>query len=583
LAGNVELAYGRRRWVQSGVKYLAVQAFTKNEGASRASGDTPSASGSSFSGAVARAQGLGLLLAGAALGTLLWGVTRPALWMDESVSAVATQRTWPNLWHLLHGAEAPLVPYYVVLKVTRAAEGLVPGAQTRPELMYRLPSVLAGVAAVWILTVWLARRWSVTLVLATGVALLTTGGFSRYGQEARPYALALLAAVISTVAWSRLIDDPRRRWIGLYAGSVVLLVVSHLLSGSLIAAHLIAALIAAPEPGLVWAQRRSAAVRTTIGAALGLLVVAPFAGWASTHGVGPARARPLTFDHLSSMLLNLFTEGAGLTDPVQIAPLLGIGALLVLAVVGLVQVFLQPYRFIARVAMAWALVPLLVLFPVLVVRPNLLMSRYLVFVLPGWAILTGLGVVTVADLVRRWSGPNLLVRTAAGSLVTVLLLTVMLLNQTETLTGVRALDGHSEDIRPALALADRPEYASLPLVVGTPHRATEISAYHRADEARLLGQRVPRDLVSIWPTNDELAARRQSRGHLRVVVLVRTPLPRSKCPRGSLKKYVLYCMPAWLRQEGYRVETAEKASYRWTFAVLVRTSTPKTENGLTSS
>jgi hypothetical protein len=534
-----------------------------------------------------RAHGLGLLLAVATLGTLLWGVDRPALWMDESASVVATQRTWPNLWHLLHGAEAPLVPYYVLLKVARSGvAGVSSAAAANPELIYRLPSVVAAVLAVWILTVWLARRWPVVLVLSSVVALLATGGFSRYGQEARPYAFALLAAVIATVAWSTMVNDPRRRWIALYAGSVVLLVGAHLLAGSLIAAHLIAALITTPENDKTrtdktrtdqertdqertHATRRSAVVRTAIGAALGLAVVAPFALPASANGVGPPKDSPLTFTYMSTTFLNLFTEGTGFATSIKVAPLLGIGVLLLLAVVGLTQVFLPDYRSIARLAMSWALVPLLVLVPVMVARPNLILGRYLVFVLPGWAILTGLGVVTVADLVRRWSGRNVTVRTVTGGLAAVLVLTAVVATQADTLTGLRSPGGHTEDIRPALALADRPEYAALPIVL-TSERALEIAVYNRGDEARLLGQRVPRDQTSIWPTEDRIEAKQLSGKYQRIVVLVRAPSTPSKCPGDSLAEYVYRCMPKWVRQEGYQVETAQRAGYKWTFAVLAR-------------
>jgi hypothetical protein len=53
-------------------------------------------------------------------------------------------------------------------------------------------------------------------------------------------------------------------------------------------------------------------------------------------------------------------------------------------------------------------------------------------------------------------------------------------------------------------------------------------------------------------------------------VLVRAPSTPSKCPGDSLAEYVYRCMPKWVRQEGYQVETAQRAGYKWTFAVLVR-------------
>src|SRR5689334_11104343 len=49
---------------------------------------------------------------------LSWGLGRPAFWLDEGASVVATQRSWTDLFRLLQGADAPLVPYYAVLKTT---------------------------------------------------------------------------------------------------------------------------------------------------------------------------------------------------------------------------------------------------------------------------------------------------------------------------------------------------------------------------------------------------------------------------------------------------------------------------------
>src|SRR3712207_8163256 len=68
---------------------------------------------------------LALAMGGIATAVLLWGVDRPALWLDESASVVATQRTWADLWVLLRAADAPLVPYYALLKAASSATVLV--------------------------------------------------------------------------------------------------------------------------------------------------------------------------------------------------------------------------------------------------------------------------------------------------------------------------------------------------------------------------------------------------------------------------------------------------------------------------
>lgn len=546
-----------------------------------------------------RIHAFGLLLATAAFAIVIWDVDRPALWLDESASVVATQRTWPNLWHLLDDADAPLVPYYALLKAaTSAVTGLFPGTATTPELLFRIPSLVASVLVAWALAVWLARRGSIVLALSAGTALLLTGGFSRYGQEARPYAFVMLAAVIATIMWTTMVSNPRRRWIVVYALSVSLLLATHLLAGSLVAAHLIAALIASPNPTSPettspdptspnptspdptphapsrWSQRRSAFARTLLGAVLGLAVVAPFAWPASGHAVGPTKIAPTTWDHLSTAFVDVFTDTAGatvFTVSTDRGPFLGVGVLLLLAAVGLIQVFLRPHRFVARVAATWAIVPPLVLLPLVLSRPNLIMGRYLVFIVPGWAILTGLGVVTIVELVLRVSGRRAVVRAIAGGLAVVVVLGTMIASQVGTLTAVRTLGAHSEDIRPVIAAADRPEYATLPIFMTSVFSSLELAAYHRADEARLVGQRLPRDQASIWPVPDAQEERLVGE-HRRVVLLLRDPSP-ARCKQrspGPTDYYVWRCMPRWLRTLGYKVEIAEEVGYRWTFAVLAR-------------
>ena len=145
------------------------------------------------------------------------------------------------------------------------------------------------VLAVWALTLWLARRCPPPLALCTAGLLLAIEPFSRYGQEARPYAFVLAAAVACTILWTRLIRDGRRRWALLYALAVVAVAAAHLLAASLVLAHLVAAAVSAGRE-----TRRAAVLRTAGAAALGLLVVSPFALAAARHGQGTRPKLPMT-------------------------------------------------------------------------------------------------------------------------------------------------------------------------------------------------------------------------------------------------------------------------------------------------
>ena len=122
--------------------------------------------------------GLALGVAAATLMLMAWGLGRPALWLDEAASVVATRRTWADLWGLLGGTEAPLVPYYALLKVTSSTVTTVgPVLAVSPEALVRWPSVVVTVLAAWALTLWLARRCPPGLAFGAAALLLVTVSF----------------------------------------------------------------------------------------------------------------------------------------------------------------------------------------------------------------------------------------------------------------------------------------------------------------------------------------------------------------------------------------------------------------------
>ena len=517
-----------------------------------------------------------------AAAVLGWGLGTPALWLDESATVIATQRRWADLWRLAEASEAPLVPYYALVKLTAGtADAVLPGGVVSPEVLFRLPSVLAAVLAAWVLGAWLTRAASGALAMAAIGSLLLVPSFSRYGQEARPYAFTMAAAVLATVAWSRLVaytprpvsrpspgrqpgDGRRDVMVPLlcYAAAVTALTVAHVLAASLVAAHLA---LAAVAPGGL--GRRRALRRTVAGAGAGLLVALPFAAITWAHGKGPRlNLHQMTPAQLGDLWFKLFTEGRS-----QVG---GAVLLLAAALVGLTRVRSRRYGPVARIAAAWALVPPVALVPLLWLRPNLMTHRYLIFVVPGWAVLAGLGLVTVAEIVRRGAraagapraGP------ALGRTVVVATLAVAAVLQAATLTALRGPAGHGEDIRAALAASRTDGRDRLPLVMSSRLAPVELAPYGPVDEARLLGVDLQRTRRTLWPVLDQDALEAGLREHPQVVLLLldnRAPLCRWR-PRGEVARYVTRCMPPVLREYGYRVVEAAPTGRRWTTALLAR-------------
>jgi hypothetical protein len=504
---------------------------------------------STFRGLPLGAGVFAFLLTAAFLG---WGLARPAFWIDESASVAATKRTWPHLFHLLGGPEAPLVPYYAVLKPLSAL-GADLGLPL--EAVYRWPSVAAIAFAAGFLTAWLSRRFSPELSLATQAVLLLTAGISRYGQEARPYAFTALFGVLATIAWYRLREAGSRRPRSAltYALALGALACMHLLAVTLVFAHLVAA-------ALLGDSRRGRVrdVLWTLGAALlGGVLSAPFTLIGAQNAKGPGTPSPVTAERLGGTFVQAFTWSA---------PFLGVGWVLLLAAVGAFALALRQYRTVAVVALCWAVVPLAVLVPVMIARPTLLRLRYLVFVLPGWALLGGLGVVVLGRLVFV-----LVKRVPVAVLVAGVLVVALGFTQWPSLTAVRSPRGHGENVRPALAFVEA--HPKLPVLISGRIPGSLLAAYRPDLATRLLGARPQYDGVTIWPDISSTADRRKAlKGHDEVVVLVRNTLNGS-CRRASRERaaaFVERCMPEPLARLDYRVVSAEGAGEAYAAAVVRR-------------
>jgi hypothetical protein len=325
-------------------------------------------------------------------------------------------------------------------------------------------------------------------------------------------------------------------------------------------AHLVTAVAAPGELG-----RRRAVRRTVAGAAAGLLLALPLVALTWANGRGPeAMPRQVTPVQLGDVFLQLFAE--------RRPDLAGAVLVLAAAALGAARAWSGRSGDVARLALAWAVVPPAVLFPLVWARPELLTHRYLLFVVPGWAILAGLGLVTVAEHARRLllaaGAPRAGAVAGRATVVAALAATAAL--QAATLADLRLPDGHGEDIRPALRAARTGDRAGLPLVF-SPRAAVELAPYARDDEARLLGIRAQRTTRSIWPaTADPAEQARLLRDSPRLVLLLRSGQdpPCRWRESGDVAAYVTRCMPPELR--GHQVTDAVPAGRQWTVATLTR-------------
>ncbi|MEU9512769.1 glycosyltransferase family 39 protein [Micromonospora sp. NPDC048169] len=168
----------------------------------------------------------------------LAGIGHAQPWRDELATWSAATRPVPDLFRMTRTIDAATGPYYLLTHGWTALAGTSPTA-------LRLPSALAMTVAAA-----LTARLGAVLVgrragLLAGLLFAVLPVTSRYGQEARPYALATLLAVLSTLLLVEALRRPGRwRWAE-YAAAVAALGLFHLLALTLLAAHALVVLLVA--------------------------------------------------------------------------------------------------------------------------------------------------------------------------------------------------------------------------------------------------------------------------------------------------------------------------------------------------
>src|SRR6266699_2524414 len=160
-----------------------------------------------------------------ALAELLVGGYRigsPSLWRDEAATISGSQRPVSAIAAMVQHEDAVHGPYYLLMHLVIAAGGISATA-------LRLPSLIAMCLAVG-LTAALGRRLAEASGMAApqaagllaGLALTAVPLTTRYAQEARPYALTTLFAVLATYLLVRAVASPRWPWWVLYAAALLL-------------------------------------------------------------------------------------------------------------------------------------------------------------------------------------------------------------------------------------------------------------------------------------------------------------------------------------------------------------------------
>ncbi|MFG1653932.1 glycosyltransferase family 39 protein [Micromonospora sp. NPDC049275] len=170
------------------------------------------------------------------LAVTLTGLGSAQLWRDELATWSAASRSPGDLARLAGTIDAATGPYYLLMHIWTTVFG-------DSTIAIRAPAVLAMTVAAGLLAVLGARLVDRRTGLLAGLLFAVLPSTSRYGQEARPYALATALAVLATLLLVTALRRPGWvRWAG-YAAAVAALGLTHLIALTLLAAHALLVLV----------------------------------------------------------------------------------------------------------------------------------------------------------------------------------------------------------------------------------------------------------------------------------------------------------------------------------------------------
>ncbi|MGC4894176.1 glycosyltransferase family 39 protein [Micromonospora sp. DT31] len=311
------------------------------------------------------------------LAVTLAGIGHAQPWRDELATWSAATRPVADLLRMTRHIDAATGPYYLLMHGWTAMAGISPTA-------LRLPSALAMAVAAALTarlgTVLAGRRAG----LLAGLLFAVLPGTSRYGQEARPYALATLLAVLATLLLVEAVRRPTwRRWAG-YAVVVAALGPLHLLALTLLAAHGVAVLLVTVWGPAAIGLARSGADRDRPGSdrrvlAWWLLTLLPAALLVAPVALTARGQRGRQLDWVEpARLPDLAALPGGLAQSGVVG-----GFVLALAALGAARLGRR-----ALLPGAAVLLPVLLVYTASTVVP-LWVTRYLIFTVPFACVLAG--------------------------------------------------------------------------------------------------------------------------------------------------------------------------------------------------
>lgn len=318
------------------------------------------------------------------------GSGRPSFWYDEAATVSAVNRSYSQLFSLVSQTDGVHAAYYLVIKAWTSVFGL-------SEFAMRFPSALAVGAAAATMVLLGDRLAGRGFGIVAGVALLTIPRTMWAGSEARSYAGTLFVAVLVTLLVLVALDRGRWWWVA-YGVGVLVAVIWFFLAITLLAAH----------AAYVLLLRRSAFREFAVAGLAALVVLSPFAWWVSRQRGQVSWIPQMSMQRAAVYLRFEFFDGT------WVYPVVGAALVVLAASAAVVSSSAVVSVRVVILGVCWVAIPALVVFAVSWWGAHLYAPRYLVFTVPGLALLLSWAVVTLSRQ-RRWATVILVAALAAAA------------------------------------------------------------------------------------------------------------------------------------------------------------------------
>jgi mannosyltransferase len=355
----------------------------------------------------------------ATLALSLWGITTPSFWRDEAATIAAVRRPFGDLIGMLGNVDAVHAAYYIMMWPIEHLFG-------PSELVMRLPSALAAAVTAAFVAAIGRRVVSPWVGLAAGLLFAVLPVASRYGQEARSYAMVVGMATVASYLLIRVLGAQlpvRRRWMIGYGASLAALGILNIFGLLLIPAHAVTVALhyrrhRGEQDGKTLALGWLAAAVVAVVIAGPLLVL----GWEQRGQVAW-----IAHNQSSSGLYTLVTLSGSALVTVVVAGVIALGAIvssaaggsggssplastaggsggsspLASTAAGATEARRAAWRWqLTELSLPWMLVPPVLLIGASVISP-IYTSRYVLMCIPPAALIGGMAIVALG----RVAGP----------------------------------------------------------------------------------------------------------------------------------------------------------------------------------